>query len=134
MPPKSGLRWSMSVRLNSSNKFIVIYLFPQRIVFFSWIVYVHKELCLFYKMLYLFLNSCKFSSYIFSEYIGVTLFINRVAPLSFFVVLELVIFYDFESLICISQERERNTSYVRWARRLFACAFSVCRWLLYLER
>jgi hypothetical protein len=54
----------------------------------------------------------------------VNLSINRVSPYSFKLValsscFEFIISYDFESLICISQERERDTSYVRCAQRLF---------------
>jgi hypothetical protein len=37
-----------------------------------------------------------------------------VSPHSFVAAFELVISYDFKSLICISQERESVKSYVRW--------------------
>ena len=52
-----------------------------------------------------------------------TLFINRVPIHSFKLVsflscFDLVISYDFESLICISQERERDIIHARCAHRL----------------
>jgi hypothetical protein len=80
---------------------------------------VHKKLCLFYKVLCVFLNSYDYLSCTFFR-ISVTLSINRVFPQSFKKVcyFELVIFYDFESLISKSQEKERDTSYVRWAQGL----------------
>ena len=94
-------------------------------------IYSHNELCffleqclfikscLFYKMLCLFLNSCKYSSYIFSEQVclfHLLLFWSQ-------------LFSMILSLICISQEKERNSSYVSWARRLLVlllCAIDHC--------
>ena len=50
---------------------------------------------------------------------GVTLAINRMSPHSFKEVALSWLFSAILSLICISQERERDISYIRYAQRLF---------------
>ena len=42
---------------------------PVRPIYLLLFIYTHKEFCLFYKVLCLFLNSYNYSSYTFSEYV-----------------------------------------------------------------